>query len=178
MNKMRGKAIKSVPWVLVLAFTAAWVVLLRPDSLGGSARYIVVAGESMEPTLKNGDLAVTYVRSEYRVGDVVAFPIEGAVVIHRIAGGTAEKGFRTRGDGKHTNDWWLVPDQDIKGSLWFSIPRGGVYISNLLSYLRRPVFRGILAGCVVVLALGDVFRRARRGRLDFHDRRRKYFSRS
>ena len=51
------------------------VVYLWPAQLGGSARIIVVAGDSMEPTYSFGDAVVVRDRDVTDVGDVVVFEV-------------------------------------------------------------------------------------------------------
>jgi len=75
-----------VSLVLLAAALAVWVVVLRPQSLGGSALYIVVRGSSMRPTYETGDLVVVQSAAAYSVGEFVSqherhpFP-SGALVV-------------------------------------------------------------------------------------------------
>ncbi len=49
--------------------------------------YVVVRGDSMEPTISSGDVVVLMSRTEYRLGEVVAYRVPemgGAVILHRI----------------------------------------------------------------------------------------------
>lgn len=132
----------------LVALSAVWWFVLGPSFLGGPASYIIVAGESMEPALHSGDLAVLRQQDGYGAGDIVAFrvpegePGEGASVIHRIVGGTAEEGFVTQGDNKNGDDPWRPKPEHITGKMWFSIPGGG----NFLLRLRQPMILGLLAG--------------------------------
>ncbi len=119
-----------------------WFLLLRPGFLGGPVSYIIVSGISMEPTLRSGDLVVVRKQESYTTGDVVAFEVEGGVVIHRIVGGTAEKGFVTQGDNKGGPDLWRPRAEDIRGKMWLHLPGGG----RVIAYLRQPlVFAMLLA---------------------------------
>jgi signal peptidase I len=139
------------------AAICAWAVTLAPQFLGGPAGYVVVAGNSMEPKLSNGDLAVVRRRPGYEVGDVVAFRVPpgeagaGSLVIHRIARGSASRGYVTRGDNRSGRDLWRPREADVVGSLWFSVPKGGV----AFRLLRAPV---VLALVAAALAFGLVVR--------------------
>jgi signal peptidase I len=136
----------------LLALTVAWFVLLRPSFIGGPASYVMVSGESMEPTLSSGDLVVTQKEDAYRVGDLVAFRVpkgehgEGALVIHRIVRGTAADGFTTQGDNNDWLDPWSVKAADIVGKKWVSVPGAGRW----LDVLRTPMLLAGLAGSLVV----------------------------
>jgi signal peptidase I len=73
MPRVPARPVRIALAAALLALVVAWVVLLRPQLLGGSAAYVVVSGTSMEPTLSDGDFVLARKRSSYRVGDVVAF---------------------------------------------------------------------------------------------------------
>jgi len=130
------------------AFVVAWFLLLGPSFLGGPASYILVSGDSMEPTLSGGDLTVLRQQDRYREGDIVAFRVpkgelaEGAIVIHRIVGGTAEQGFIMQGDNKERPDLWRPGPQDIIGKKWLHLPGVG----HFLAFLRAPLPLATLAG--------------------------------
>lgn len=132
----------------LLGLLLGWFLLLRPSVLGGPASYVIVSGQSMVPTLNGSDLAVLQKRSDYRPGDIVAFrvpegePAEGAMVIHRIVGGSAEEGFVMQGDNKKASDLWRPTNDDILGRMWFRLPRAGLF----LTFLQQPLILGSVVG--------------------------------
>jgi signal peptidase len=134
----------------LLAFLLAWFFLFRPVSLGGPASYVMVSGVSMEPTLHSGDLVATRKHQSYQKGDIVAFRVEGGIVIHRIVGGSAEDGLIMQGDNKNAPDLWRPTADDIVGRMWFSIPGGGRFLGILQSPL---VLAGLASGVAVFLVL-------------------------
>ena len=133
---------------LALGLAAAWLVLLRPQNLGGPAAYVIVAGDSMQPSLRTGDLVVAAKQPTYDVGDVIVYgipagkPGAGSQVIHRIIGGDAETGFITQGDNRDTADPWLPTLNEIVGRPTLSIPAVG----RALAFVRSPLGLGALAG--------------------------------
>jgi signal peptidase len=140
----------------ILAF-GAWFVLLRPQALGGTAGYVMVAGVSMQPTLEPGTLVVVVRQASYEVGDVVAYRITegdiaaGSNVIHRIVG-EGPGGYLTEGDNTTWHDPWHPSRSDVIGKVTFTIP-GAV---PTLMFLRSPLFLASLAagfGVYVVLGL-------------------------
>jgi signal peptidase len=140
----------------LLALCLAWFVLLRPSFLGGPVSYVMVSGDSMEPTLSSGDLVVARDEDAYEVGDLVAFRVprgehgEGAIVIHRIAGGSAADGFSTQGDNNGWLDPWLVEADDIVGGSWLTVAGAGRW----LNALKTPaLLAGLVGGMVVSLVL-------------------------
>ena len=132
--------------LVVTGLFAAWFLLLRPGFLGGPASYLIVSGTSMEPTLRHDDLALLRKQGSYEEGDIVAFRVEGGMVIHRIVDETAD-GFVTQGDNKNSIDPWSPTADDIVGRLWFSIPGGGRFVH----LLRQPLPLGALAGAFGML---------------------------
>lgn len=140
----------------VLVF-AVWFLALRPQILGGPAGWILVAGESMEPSIPAGTLVVVMRQSEYRIGEVVAYrvpdadPGAGDNVIHRIVGGTAEAGFVMRGDNTNGPDIWRPRPADVVGAAWLVV-RGA---APTLLFLRSPIVAASFATSVATyLVLG------------------------
>lgn len=141
---------------MLLVLAVAWFALLRPTFLGGDISYVMVSGLSMEPTLQDGDLVLARQKSAYHVGDLVAFHVpegergEGALVIHRITGGSAQDGFRTQGDNNEWLDPWRLAPDDIAGEEWLSVPGAGPWLERL----RAPVLlAGLASGVGVFLVM-------------------------
>jgi signal peptidase len=140
--------------VVVRAVTVALLAgagfLFWPRVLGGAASFVIVSGDSMVPTLHHGDLVLLRARSDYAVGDVVAYhPPAGdvareAVVIHRLTAPRAAEGFTARGDHNASADPWPVDPGRIIGARWFVLPGAGVPVA----VLRSPLSLGLLAGVV------------------------------
>jgi signal peptidase len=142
---------RAVSLVLVVAFVLVWAFMLRPQSLGGPAGYVLVSGTSMNPLYHTGDMVLVERHGGYHVGDIVAYrvpkgdPMAGAQVIHRIVGGSAEKGWVVQGDNRTAPDVWRPQDSDIVGSAAVHIPNAVL----VLQWLRSPVLLGLLAACFV-----------------------------
>jgi signal peptidase I len=137
------------------AVLAIWVILLRPQSLGGPALYIVIRGSSMLPTYQNGDLIVMQAAPVYGVGDPVAYRVpsgeigEGHVIVHRITGGDGTIGFTVQGDNNDAVDPWMPRATDIAGKSWVVIPGVGRFIAMI----HQPVIAGGLAAAVMVFLI-------------------------
>ncbi len=132
-----------------VVFLAAWFFLFRPTSLGGPASYVILAGHSMEPTLRMHDLAIVRKPDSYGVGDVIAFRVDGGEVIHRIIGGDASEGFVVQGDNNEAPDLWRPRPADIEGAMWLHVPGGG----HALEFLLQPVNLAIVVGSLALLWL-------------------------
>jgi signal peptidase I len=148
-----GIVLKHSLTLLTLGLCAAWFVVLGPAPIGGPATYVVIDGTSMEPTLVDGDLAVVRRSDAYRSGDIVAFRIpqseSDGLVIHRIVGGSAKKGYETQGDNRAGRDPWRPQPDDIAGSVWFTLPGVGKY----LAVLKEPLVMASLASGVIVFLI-------------------------
>jgi signal peptidase I len=175
MKRAHPRPVRIALAALALAVVAAWVVLLRPQFLGGPAAYVIVSGTSMEPTLVDGDLVLARKESSYAAGDIVAFrvpkgdPGAGAMVIHRVVGGSASAGYRTKGDNRSDRDTWRPTSRDIVGSLWLTIPRAGAAVA----FLRSPFVLAGLAGLAAFLFV-SAGRRQRRPKRAPHGLRGSY----
>jgi signal peptidase len=145
-------AARVVIWLALLGVILGWFLLFRPSSLGGPAHYILVSGESMEPTLHGGDLLLVREQGTYTTGDIVAYRVpegdaaEGRIVVHRVAGGSAAEGFTMQGDNKEGPDFWHPSQDDIIGEMWFRVPQ----VAGLVRTLREPLFVGAVAAAVAV----------------------------
>jgi signal peptidase I len=132
----------------MVAIAVVWIALFRPTTLGGPAAYVVVAGDSMLPSLRSGDLVVAQRQPRYAVGDVVVYrvpagePGAGASVIHRVVGGSLQDGLVTRGDNTDAPDMWHPASADVLGAVWFSVPGLG----RIIAFVRSPLGLGAIAG--------------------------------
>lgn len=139
------RALARVAAIVALAGAALSVA---SQLLEGPARYVVVSGASMEPSLRTGDLVVVVRHGSYRRGDVVAYrvpdgePGAGAVVIHRVIGGSGQAGYVTQGDNREGRDTWQPKSEDVIGALAFQIPRAGLVPMSL----GTPMGLGLGAG--------------------------------
>ncbi len=135
-----------------LGLALGWFFVLRPTSLGGPAGYVLVSGTSMEPTYKTGDLVITQRQGAYQPGDIVEFRVKNALVIHRIIGGDAVKGFIVRGDNNRVEDGFRPTIDNVGGKAWLWLPGTG----QLIVVLRNPL---PLAICTWAIASLYLFRR-------------------
>jgi len=169
MQRRRPTTGRLVGLAVLITLVAAWLVLLRPQVLGGSYSYVVVAGHSMEPRLHTNDLALIRQHSSYRIGDVIAYhvpagePGTGTLIIHRIVKGSAAGGYTTRGDNRDSIDPWRPKPHDIVGALTVKVPKAGFAIAAA----RTPLGLAALAGFFTFLfILGEVNREPRRKEKD------------
>jgi signal peptidase len=149
-----------------LTVVVLWFVFLRPAFLGGPGGFVVVSGTSMQPTMHSGDVVLTHREDSYEIGEVIAYRIPdgqagaGRVVIHRIVGGSAAKGYVTRGDNRDSKDMWRPKPSDVLGRKQVHVPAAGRVARTILT----PVGLGVLAGLAAfVLLLGGPAEKEPRG---------------
>lgn len=139
-------------WLLLVAAAAAWVLVLRPTSLGGPATYIVIRGDSMDPTYATGDLVILERADSYGPGDIVAYRVPagelgaGLAVVHRIVSGTAESGFTLQGDNNPAPDPWSPRGGDVVGRSVAWLPGVG----RVVAALRQPAVLAALCAALIV----------------------------
>lgn len=143
----------------IVAGLVAWA-LLAPVPFGGSVQYIVIRGNSMEPTFYAGDLVLTRVAPEYRVGDVVAYQHpEVGLVVHRLI--EYEHGrFVFRGDNNGFTDGYRPTREELAGRVWFRIPRLGSWLLTV----RQPLPFALLTAFAVAGVVWPQAKRPRRHR--------------
>jgi signal peptidase I len=136
-------------WFVTIVAMVAWFGAFAPTSVGGPTSYVFVVGESMQPLLWTGDLAIARSTGDHQVGDIVYFTTDRGPVIHRIVDGDAADGWITQGDNVPFVDDWVVPDAAIAGEYWFSVPN----VTPAFLWVREnPLLFGLAAAGLAALS--------------------------
>ena len=145
----------------VIGLTALGWLQLAPPSLGGHTSYAVITGNSMEPMLHGGDLALIRRSDSYAEGDVAAFNSKDLnnLVLHRIIG-SSDGRFTTKGDNNDFTDPEQPTHDQFVGRLWVRIPKAGGYMARL----RDPRIAALPAALVALIAFASFSRGTRRRR--------------
>lgn len=146
---------KVLNWtIFAVVLLAAWW-FMGPVQFGGPVDYVIVEGDSMQPTYRDGDLVIARSKSSYEVGEIITYRPELQIgtdypVIHRIVEVTAGGEYTTQGDNREEVDGWSATDDNIVGESWLHIPRAGA----VLQYVSRPAsLAGLAVGLFVLHAL-------------------------
>ena len=102
-------------------------------------RYYTVLTASMEPELSIGDMVFVKLANadEIEVGDVITFNPSSdsdAYLTHRVVEkiedyeGSGVTCFRTKGDANDTEDSFLIDEDRVIGTMYFSIPKLGYIV--------------------------------------------------
>jgi len=155
-----GRAVLSL--LALLGAVAVWLAL-APTNVGGAVTYVIVAGRSMEPGIKAGDLVLVRRADRYEVGEVVAYQNRelGRTVLHRVIDVQGGR-YVLKGDANEWVDTYRPTRQDILGRMWVRVPKLG----RALEWLRQPAHAAMVAGGVTGAAgmagAGEAARRRRR----------------
>ena len=136
---------------------AAWVVF-APFQFGGQTAYVMVAGASMEPALRRGDLVIVRQTDAYQVGDIATYrhPMIGPI-IHRIIGVQGNR-YLFKGDANGWIDSYLPSREEIVGRFWLRLPGGGTVIRDL----RQPIYLALLSMAVGLVAIRGPWNKGKR----------------
>jgi hypothetical protein len=111
--------------VLILAF----LFMIRPPILGGTASYITVQQSDLEPLLYEGDFAIVRFAEEYSTGELVAVETQGGPYFGRILGQEGEI-FQVRlAAGAEAVD---VSQEFLLGRIWFNVGGLGRSLSGTI----------------------------------------------
>ncbi len=174
MNRFRKRTLVRTLIVLGVVLGASLAVYYGlVESLGVSQPLMLVASNSMEPTISTGDIIVvkSIDSSQIRLGDVIVYQksLSEFIILHRVVcivtstGSSCSPGFYlyincyvppcyyTKGDNNPAPDPWVVLSSEIRG-VWtgFRVP----YIGMSLICLEQAQVCPTPWGAISVLALG------------------------
>ncbi|MGE0133959.1 MAG: signal peptidase I [Dehalococcoidia bacterium] len=158
MRTLAGLISGLISWLalgLLACLVAGLVfVALAPRLLGW--QFIIVAGQSMEPSIQYGSVAVVERISgvEAKPGDVITFVDSGSggLVTHRVLGYVGDSpSLLTKGDNNTDADPLPVPVGNVRGRFLFEVP----HVGSIAHWMRSP--EGYLAAAVVPGSLVILF---------------------
>ncbi len=138
---------------------ALWAAF-APIEVGGTAAYVVINGNSMEPRIHRGDLVIVHAADRYQVGDVVTYRYPGiGRVIHRIVAQDGDR-FTMKGDYNTWLDGYEPTAGDVIGKEWIHVSSLGTSISAV----RQPMSMALLAGFAGITLTGGLLKTQRKVR--------------
>lgn len=149
-----------VAWVVILVAVSAIVVAVLVPRIAGATPYTILTS-SMEPNYPPGTLVVVRPTpvEEIGVGTVITYQLESgrrATVTHRVTSvgyrADGERVFTTRGDANDSDDAEPVIPVQIRGTLWYAVPKLG-WMSNALEQEQRNTAVYVVAGGLGAYAL-------------------------
>ncbi|QWC86875.1 signal peptidase I [Nocardioidaceae bacterium] len=150
---------------MVGAVVLASVVVPR---VTGAQTYTILTS-SMEPSLSPATIVVVRPTAieDVAVGDVVTYQLESGqerTVTHRVVGlaaaASGERRLLTQGDANETPDTELVRAEQVRGTVWYSLPWVG-HIGVVLGTEQRTVLSRAAGGLLIAYAAVLVLRGVR-----------------
>jgi len=144
----------------LLGVLLLWAILIL--ALGTTQPFYVVEGESMEPTLSDGDLVMVKKvdPEEVEVGDIIVFYEPGShstIIIHRVVYRVEQGGhvfFKTKGDNNRDPDPWFVSEKDLIGVVvGGSEPLKFPLLGRLALFLKTPYGKALVIVLYALFAL-------------------------
>lgn len=147
----------------LVIFAVVAFLAFAPTQAGGQVSYVMVTGNSMQPLMKSGSLALVRTAPQYKVGDVVAYryPRLG-VVIHRIHSMEGDT-FTLKGDNNDWLDGHHPRSSEILGKMWFHAEGLGKPAETLQSPRNAAMLVGIVGTAMAVTSDGAGKRKRRKG---------------
>ena len=166
-RRREKKVTKKKALVLVAIVVASAIVLLPFYSGTGTYPFAVVNGNSMYPTLQNGDIVffsaakatlipngtiIVFVQSE--TSDSALNGLFRPVLVHRIIGMEIQKDgtilYQTKGDNNDANDPFLTSQRNVLGTESITVPKLGL----IILFIQSP--QGLIAvvGIITLTYLG------------------------
>lgn len=139
-------------WFVMFAIGAVLLASLVAPRLAGGSTFVIETG-SMRPHLPPGTMVAVQPAepSAVRVGDVITYQLRSGdptVVTHRVVAvgydGAGEVRWQTQGDANSVADKaWVQPAQ-VRGRLWYGVPKLG-YVTSFVTQQQRSVLVSALA---------------------------------
>lgn len=131
--------------LVVFPFVIFNILLTRTSILPGARSFVISTG-SMEPSLPVGSIIYTVSKSQYRVGDIIAFLKNNSTISHRIVGTTKvgkDTYYITKGDANTDLDQDLILEKNVYGKIIAYVP----IIGKIILFYKNPF--GIILGTVL-----------------------------
>lgn len=140
------KFLNTIWKIAYYAFTAAvlgiaGVLVFSLIPMKGNVQVKIVSSGSMEPAIHTGSLAIILPQDTYEMGDIITFgedTREQIPTTHRIIDSRVESGsliFKTQGDANEDPDAQEVHENEVIGTVIFSIP----YLGYIIDFAKKPL---------------------------------------
>lgn len=163
--------VRILAWTVILGCVLVLAAAVLVPRVAGATPYTILTG-SMKPDFPPGTLVVVRPvdTADIHVGSVVTYQLrsgEPEVVTHRVVDVgvnlEGETRFETRGDANSVSDPELVRPEQVRGTLWYSVPHLGRVNTILDGHERQLLVYG--AAGLLALYAGAMFAGAGRDRV-------------
>ena len=157
-----GRVIKALLVLILIAIVGGLACIYFLDEYDA----YVVMSDSMQPTIKSGDMVIigspgSLFTGDIAPGEIISFERNKNLVTHRIVSIEGDTIY-TKGDGMEEADSWPVSRFfDVKGSYIFHIPYIG-FLSNFIKTKMGWLLCVILpAACLLGFIIKDIVKEVR-----------------
>lgn len=154
-NKKIAKKIIDII-LIILVYNIILVAISNMDKLDeinifGYKAY-AIKSDSMEPTIKNGDVIIIKKIPEEKLedGDIITFKQNAEIITHRISKieeEENEKKYITKGDNNNLEDSAKITYQEIKGKKVITIP----YLGKIMNILENKIVFLIILLIILII---------------------------
>lgn len=153
-NKKIAKKIIDII-LIILVYNIILVAISNMDKLDeinlfGYKAY-TIKSDSMEPTIKNGDVIIIKKIPEEKLedGDIITFKQNADIITHRISKIEEENGkkYITKGDNNNLEDSAKITYQEIKGKKIITIP----YLGKIMNILENKIVFLIILLIILII---------------------------
>lgn len=153
-NKKIAKKIIDII-LIILVYNIILVAISNMDKLDeinifGYKAY-AIKSDSMEPTIKNGDVIIIKKIPEEKLedGDIITFKQNADIITHRISKIEEENGkkYITKGDNNNLEDSAKITYQEIKGKKVITIP----YLGKIMNILENKIVFLIILLIILII---------------------------
>ena len=120
---------------VLISFVLIITVLTFGVKAVGIDVFVVLSG-SMEPKIHTGALVYVKESDEFKVGDIITYQVSDSMsATHRIVDVIEDENglsFKTKGDANDHEDSSLVREDEVIGTVMFSIP----FLGYLMNYVQ------------------------------------------
>lgn len=143
----------SILVALMIVFLSALWISLAPVQLGGQVAYVIISGNSMEPSFHTGDLVIVQKTLTFKIGDIAAYNNTELrhIVFHRIIGKELDR-FIFKGDHNTWVDSYRPLKQELIGKLWIHFPM----IGKAIQWARLPINFTIISTLIGGIFMGTL----------------------
>lgn len=165
-RKQNNNITKKVIYIvlIILVYNIILVAISNVDKLDeinlfGYKAYIIKS-DSMEPTIKNGDIIITkkVLEENIQVGDIITFMQNSDIITHRISKIEEEengKKYITKGDNNNIEDSTRITYQEIKGKKIITIP----YLGKIMNILESQIILLIILLILLIICFYKIERK-------------------
>ena len=153
-HRKKRQLLKDIIFILAIILSIALIYVGLHISLATDTPLVAISGQSMNPTLEDGDLIIVrgVPAEEIKIGDIIVFdPPNGVRTVHRVTRiqtlENEKPTFKTKGDALTEDDPYTVYPENIHGQVIYKIP----YLGYL--FLNPAIIIIIIAIIVVIIIM-------------------------